>query len=62
LLNYQNIPFLFLDVPIRSTRLVTQISTFVVSGCCFHCLLPPHLLDFALWRGSDNGGDALAAS
>ncbi|WP_189522564.1 MULTISPECIES: hypothetical protein [unclassified Mesorhizobium] len=32
--NYQNILFLFLGVPIRSTRLVTQISTFV----CFWLL------------------------
>ncbi|WP_287201173.1 hypothetical protein [Mesorhizobium sp.] len=45
-MNYQNILFLFLGVPIRSTRLVTQISTFVCFWLLPSLFLPPHLIDF----------------
>ncbi|MGX9576866.1 hypothetical protein [Mesorhizobium sp. f-mel] len=61
-MNYQNIPFLFLGVPIRSTRLVTQISTLLFLTAAFTVSCRRICPIFALWRGSDNGGDALAAS
>jgi hypothetical protein len=61
LINYQNIPFLFLGVPIRSTRLVTQISTFVVLVAAIIVSCRRICLDFCALAGSDNEATLVAS-